>query len=91
MIHLLRRVVLAPLMIVLTVLVVTTLPVWLLVAAALSPVAQGRMRPLRLLWIAVLHMVLESLILIASRGDERHALTAEDDRLPILVLEPVAS
>jgi 1-acyl-sn-glycerol-3-phosphate acyltransferase len=64
-IRLFRRLVLAPAVIVLTVLVLTTLPVWLLLAALLSPLAKGRLRPLRLLWIALLHMVLESLMLVA--------------------------
>ncbi len=68
MIRLFRRVVLAPAMIALTVLVVTTLPLWVLLAALLSPLARGRLRPLRLLWILVLHLVLESLILIELFG-----------------------
>ena len=68
MIRLFRRVVLAPAMIALTVLVVTTLPLWLLLAALFSPLAKGRLRPLRLLWIVVLHLVLESLILIELFG-----------------------
>jgi 1-acyl-sn-glycerol-3-phosphate acyltransferase len=67
-IWLLRRVVVAPAMILLTLVTLTTLPLWVLVAAALSPVVQGRMRPLRLLWIALLHMVLESLILLELFG-----------------------
>jgi 1-acyl-sn-glycerol-3-phosphate acyltransferase len=67
-IWLLRRVVVAPAMIALTVAVLVTLPLWLLAAAALSPVVKGRLRPLRLLWIALLHMVLESLILLELFG-----------------------
>jgi 1-acyl-sn-glycerol-3-phosphate acyltransferase len=67
-IRLFRRLVLAPAMIGLTVLLVTTLPVWLLLAALLSPVAKGRLRPLRLLWIVVLHLVLESIILVELFG-----------------------
>ncbi|MDX6326709.1 MAG: hypothetical protein QOK15_3063 [Nocardioidaceae bacterium] len=63
-----RRAVVAPAMVVLTFLALTTLPVWLLVAAALSPLVEGRLRPLRLLWIALLHMVLESLMLIEMLG-----------------------
>jgi 1-acyl-sn-glycerol-3-phosphate acyltransferase len=61
---LLQRGVVAPTMVVLTVVVLVTLPVWVLVAAGLSPLVAGRMRPLRLLWIALLHMVLESVILV---------------------------
>jgi 1-acyl-sn-glycerol-3-phosphate acyltransferase len=67
-IRLFRRVVLAPAMIALTILLVTTLPLWLLAAALLSPLAKGRLRPLRLLWIVVLHLVLESLILVELFG-----------------------
>jgi 1-acyl-sn-glycerol-3-phosphate acyltransferase len=67
-IRLLRRVVLAPALILFTVLVLTTLPLWLLVASLLSPLAKGRLRPLRLLWIVILHLVLETLILIELFG-----------------------
>lgn len=68
MIALFRRVVLAPLVIVFTVLLVTTIPVWLLLAALLSPVVPGRLRPLRLMWIALLHLVLESILLVELFG-----------------------
>ncbi len=60
-----RRGVLAPAAVLLTVTVVTTLPVWLLVAAALSPFLPGRLRALRVLWVAVVAMVLESAVLVA--------------------------
>ena len=65
MIRLLRRLVVAPALVALTLLLLTTLPVWLLLAALLSPVVHGRLRPLRLLWIVLLHLVLESLMLLA--------------------------
>ncbi len=64
MIWLVRRGVVAPAMVVLTVVVLTSLPLWLLAAAVLSPFVEGRLRPLRLLWILVVHMVLESVILV---------------------------
>ena len=63
-----RRLVVAPGMIILTVLLLTTIPVWLLVAALLSPLVQGRLRPLRLLWLAMMHLVLESIILLELFG-----------------------
>ena len=63
-----RRIVLATAMVWLTALLVTTLPVWLLLAALLSPLVEGRLRPLRLLWVMVLQMVLESLVLLALLG-----------------------
>jgi 1-acyl-sn-glycerol-3-phosphate acyltransferase len=62
---LLRRLVLAPLLIALTVLAFTGLPVLLLVAAAASTVLPGRWRPLRLIWMVLLYLVLESVALIA--------------------------
>ena len=68
MIPVLRRVVLAPALVAFTVLVLTTVPLWLILAAVLSPVVQGRLRPLRLLWLALLHLVLESLILVELFG-----------------------
>jgi hypothetical protein len=64
----LRRLVLAPAVVALTVALVTTLPVWLLLAAAASPVLQGRLRPLRVLWLLTLYLVLSSATLVALFG-----------------------
>jgi len=66
--HWFRRLVLAPATVALTVFLVTTIPLWLLAAAFLSPVVTGRLRPLRLLWVALLHLVLESLMLVELFG-----------------------
>jgi len=63
-----RRLVLAPALIALTVFLFTTIPLWLIAAAVLSPVVPGRLRPLRILWLALLHLVLESLILLELFG-----------------------
>jgi 1-acyl-sn-glycerol-3-phosphate acyltransferase len=63
-----RRLVLAPLLVLLTLLAVTTLPVLLLVAAAASTVLPGRWRPLRLLWMLLVYLVLESLGLVVLLG-----------------------
>ncbi|HET6626197.1 MAG TPA: 1-acyl-sn-glycerol-3-phosphate acyltransferase [Nocardioidaceae bacterium] len=63
-----RRVVLAPAVIVLTALLLTTVPLWLIIAAVLSPLFPGRLRPLRLLWLAILHLVLESAMLVELFG-----------------------
>jgi 1-acyl-sn-glycerol-3-phosphate acyltransferase len=60
-----RRVVLAPALVGATVAVLVTLPAWLLVAAALSPLLPGRFRPLRVLWVLLVAMVLESACLVA--------------------------
>ena len=66
--HWFRRLVLAPAVVVLTFVLVTTIPLWLLVAAALSPIVTGRLRPLRLFWVVILHLVMESLMLLELFG-----------------------
>ena len=63
-----QRVVVAPAVIVLTVVLLTTIPLWVIGAALLSPIVPGRLRPLRLLWVALLHLVLESVILVELFG-----------------------
>ncbi|MFC0503212.1 1-acyl-sn-glycerol-3-phosphate acyltransferase [Micromonospora costi] len=63
-----RRVLLAPAVVLLAVVVVTTLPVWALVAAALSPLVPGRLRPLRLLWIGCVYLVWDAAALLALFG-----------------------
>jgi 1-acyl-sn-glycerol-3-phosphate acyltransferase len=65
---LLRRLVVAPAVIALTVLVWVTLPLWLIVAAALSPVLPGRWRALRLLWVVILYLTCESVLLAVRLG-----------------------
>jgi 1-acyl-sn-glycerol-3-phosphate acyltransferase len=67
-IRLFRRVVLAPGLITVTVLSLAATPLWLLVAVAVSPFLPGRQRPLRVMFIVLLHLVLESLILIELFG-----------------------
>jgi 1-acyl-sn-glycerol-3-phosphate acyltransferase len=66
--HWLRRLVLAPAVVGLTVVLVTTVPVWLIVAASLSPILPGHLRPLRVLWLVLVHLVLESLMLVEMFG-----------------------
>ncbi|MGH3693883.1 MAG: 1-acyl-sn-glycerol-3-phosphate acyltransferase [Pseudonocardiaceae bacterium] len=63
-----RRVVLAPAVVLLTVLLLTTLPVWMLLAAALSPLLPGRLRALRVLRVVVVALVLESVVLVVLFG-----------------------
>ncbi|MGH3616147.1 MAG: 1-acyl-sn-glycerol-3-phosphate acyltransferase [Pseudonocardia sp.] len=60
-----RRVVLAPAVVGLTLAVLLTLPLWLLAAAAVSPLLPGKLRALRVLWVAVVVLVLESVMLYA--------------------------
>lgn len=61
----LQRFVVAPLAIVLTGWLWTTLPITLLVAAIMSAFVPGWLRPVRLLWVGILHLTLESLLLVA--------------------------
>ena len=63
-----RRVVLAPLVVILAGLVWVTLPLWVLAAAALSPLLPGRWRALRLLWILILYLSTEALLLLVLWG-----------------------
>lgn len=65
---LLRRLVLAPLILVATLLMWTTIPLWLLGTGIASMFVPGWLRPVRLLWLLVLHMTLESIILIELFG-----------------------
>jgi 1-acyl-sn-glycerol-3-phosphate acyltransferase len=64
----LQRVVVAPLLIALTVLMWTTLPLWLIATGVLSPFVPGWLRPLRLLWLGVVHLTLESIMLVELFG-----------------------
>ena len=64
----LRRLVVAPAVIGLTVTIWVTLPLWLLGAAALSPLLPGRWRALRLFWVAVVYLTFESLLLVVMLG-----------------------
>jgi 1-acyl-sn-glycerol-3-phosphate acyltransferase len=63
-----RRLVLAPAVVLLALLVVTTLPVSLLLAAAASPLVPGRLRPLRLLWMAAVYLAVDAVLLVALAG-----------------------
>jgi 1-acyl-sn-glycerol-3-phosphate acyltransferase len=58
-----RRLVLAPALVAITAVVVAALPALGLLLALLAPVLPGRTRALRVLWVAVVHLVLESLAL----------------------------
>jgi 1-acyl-sn-glycerol-3-phosphate acyltransferase len=61
-------VVTAPAVLVVTVLLWTLLPLWLIIAAALSPLLPGRWRALRLLWIGILYATIDSLLLVVMLG-----------------------
>jgi 1-acyl-sn-glycerol-3-phosphate acyltransferase len=63
--HWVRRALLAPLAVVLSLALVGTSPLWLLVSAAISPLVTGRLRPVRVLWLATTYSLVESGALIA--------------------------
>ncbi|RNL60785.1 1-acyl-sn-glycerol-3-phosphate acyltransferase [Nocardioides marmoriginsengisoli] len=64
----LQRLVVAPLLILVTVLLWTTLPLTLIVTGVLSAFVPGWLRPVRLLWVLVLHLSLETVFLIVMLG-----------------------
>src|SRR3954462_6432299 len=64
----LRRLVLGPALSALRMLLITTIPVWLIIAALLSPAVPGRLRPLRILSLVLMHLVLESVMLVELFG-----------------------
>jgi 1-acyl-sn-glycerol-3-phosphate acyltransferase len=66
--RLVSRVVVAPAVVLLAVLAWVTLPLWLIVAAALSPLIPGRLRPLRLLWLLMLYLTAEAVLLVVLFG-----------------------
>ena len=68
MIWVLRRCVIAPLVVALAVGVWLTLPLWLIGAAAISPMVRGRLRPLRLFWIVIVYLTCEALLLVVMFG-----------------------
>ena len=63
-----RRLVLSPLVVLVAGLAWVFSPFWLIAAAALSPVLPGRMRVLRLMWVAFLYLTLEGLLLVVLFG-----------------------
>ena len=63
-----RRLVLAPAVIALTVALWVAAPHWLGGAAIASAFVPGWLRPIRLIWVMVLHLTLESLILVELFG-----------------------
>ena len=60
----LRRLVIAPAVVVLSVTLLVTLPVWLLVALAASPFVPGRLRVPRLVFLAIAYLVWDAAALV---------------------------
>jgi hypothetical protein len=61
-----RRLVTVPTVFVSLFLVLTTLPLWLIAAAFVSPRLPGRLRPFRLLWFAIVYLAMQAAALIAA-------------------------
>jgi 1-acyl-sn-glycerol-3-phosphate acyltransferase len=59
-----RRLVFAVVLLALAGAAVVALPLTLVLAGALSPLVPGRRRPLRLLWIALVHVLLEAVLIL---------------------------
>ena len=59
----LRRVLLAPVVVALALVLVVTAPVWALLTLAVSPLVPGRLRPLRLLWMVTVYALVEAVAL----------------------------
>ncbi|MPZ87614.1 MAG: 1-acyl-sn-glycerol-3-phosphate acyltransferase [Nitriliruptorales bacterium] len=64
--RLVRRLLFPPIALIGTFLLLTTLPLWILAAAAASRLLPGRLRALRLLWLLVVYLVCQCLGIIAS-------------------------
>jgi 1-acyl-sn-glycerol-3-phosphate acyltransferase len=60
-----RRLVFGPAVVLLAILLLTTLPVWLIVAVALSPFMPGHLRVPRLVWLAIVYVVWDAAALVA--------------------------
>jgi 1-acyl-sn-glycerol-3-phosphate acyltransferase len=67
-IRVVRRVVVAPAVMLLAGLLWVTLPLWLIGAAALSPLLPGRWRALRLAWVVMVYLTIEALMLAVLLG-----------------------
>jgi 1-acyl-sn-glycerol-3-phosphate acyltransferase len=64
----LRRVVLAPIFLGVILVVLATMPVWLLIAGAAAPFGSGRLRALRVTWMLAVYLLLEAVALIVLFG-----------------------
>ena len=60
-----RRLLIAPAVVLLAVALVTTLPIWLLIALAVSPLVPGRLRVPRVVFLGIVYLVWDAAALIA--------------------------
>ena len=65
---LVRRLVIAPFVVLLALAMWLSLPLWLIGTAALSPIASGRLRPLRFAWVVFVYVTCEALLLVVMFG-----------------------
>ena len=63
-----RRLVIAPAVVALAVALLTTLPVWMILALAASPLVPGHLRVLRFTWLSIVYVVWDAAALIALFG-----------------------
>jgi 1-acyl-sn-glycerol-3-phosphate acyltransferase len=63
-----RRIVLAPAVMALTTLIWTAIPFWLIGTGIAASFVPRWLRPVRLIWVAVLHLTLETIILVELFG-----------------------
>jgi 1-acyl-sn-glycerol-3-phosphate acyltransferase len=63
-----RHFLLAPLVVLLAIGLLTTLPVWLIIGVALSPWVPGHLRVPRLIWLAIVYVVWDASALVALAG-----------------------
>lgn len=63
-----RRTLLAPAVVLVAVMLVSTLPLWLVIAATASPLVPGYLRPLRVVWMGVIYLVWDAAALVALFG-----------------------
>ncbi len=62
---LLRRLIIAPAVVALAVVLLTTLPIWLILAVAASPLVPGHLRVPRLIWLAIVYVIWDAAALVA--------------------------
>lgn len=60
-----RRIVLAPGVVLLAASVLVTLPVWLLLALLTAPFVPGRLRPVRVLWLIIIYLLWDATAVLA--------------------------
>jgi 1-acyl-sn-glycerol-3-phosphate acyltransferase len=60
-----RRLIIAPAVVALAIVLLTTLPVWLIIALAASPLVAGHLRVPRLVWLAIVYVVWDAVALVA--------------------------